>query len=72
MYCGDGYFGVQRLSVGVLEEAKVCSSWDAFVVRVDLYVHDLLVLGPCDGDGGGDSHFDSCVDGGQHSICLRV
>ncbi len=39
---------------------------------VQLDVDDLLVLGSCDRDGGGDPNFDRCVNGDQHSVCLRV
>ena len=35
-------------------------------------VDDLLVLGSGDRDIGGDPNFDRCVNGGQHSVCLRV
>ena len=48
----------------VLEEAQVCPAKNASVVRIQLDVDDLLVMGFCDCDGGGDSNFDWCVDGG--------
>ncbi len=37
-----------------------------------LDVDDLLVLGSCDRDGGGNPNFNRCVDGGQHCVFLGV
>ena len=41
-------------------------------MRVELYIYDLLVLGPGDCDVGGDSNFDRCINGGQHCVCLGI
>jgi hypothetical protein len=41
------------LSEGVLKKVHVGSSHDASVVRVELYVDDLLVMGAAYGEGGG-------------------
>ena len=35
-------------------------------------MNDLLVVGSLNGDCGGESHFDLCVDGGHHCVCLGV
>ena len=35
-------------------------------------VDNLLMMGSCDCDGGGDPNFNGRVDGGQHCICLWV
>ncbi len=58
--------------MGVLEEAQVCTSYYAFVVRVQMYVDNLLMVGSSDCDGGWDSNFNRCVNGGQHCVCLGV
>ena len=67
-----GHGGVHGLGEGVLEEGQVCPSKYAFVVGVQLYVGNLLVLGACDGDCGGESYFDGCVSRGQHCISLGI
>ena len=67
---GDG--GVHGLGEGVLEEGQVCPSKYASIVGVQLKVNKLLMVGACDGDCGGESYFDRCVDSGQHRICLGV
>ena len=53
---------------GVLEEVGVGSSHDAYDVRVESYVDDLLVVGAGYGDGGGKANFDRGVGGGEHGI----
>ncbi len=67
-----GHGGVHGLGEGVLEEGQVCSSEDTSVVGVYLYVGNLLVVGACDGDSGGEPDVDRCVNSGQHCICLGV
>ena len=61
---------MQGLGEEVLEEAQVSPSKYASIVGVQLDVDNLLMMGSCDCDGGGDLNFDGCVDGGQHCICL--
>ena len=70
MDCRHGDGGVHGLGEGVLEEGQVCPSEDAYVGGVHLYVNNLLMVGACDGDCGGEPDFDGCVDSGQHCICL--
>ncbi len=72
MQCGHGDGGVHGLGERALEEAQVCPPKYASVMGVQLDVYNLLVMGACDGDCGGESYFDRCVDGGQHRICLGV
>ena len=52
---------VHGLGEGVLEEGQVCSSEDASVVGIQLYVDNLLLVGACDGDCGRKPDFDRCV-----------
>ena len=72
MDCRHGDGGVHGLGEGVLEEAQVCPPKYASVVGVQFYVNNLLMVGACNGDCGGEPYFDRCVDGGQHRICLGV
>ena len=72
MDCRHGDGGVHGLGEGVLEEGQICPSKNAFVVGVHLYVDNLLIVGACDGDCGGESYFDRCVGSGQHRICLGM
>ena len=39
---------------------------------VELYVHDLLVMGANNKDSGGKSDFDQGVHGGYHGVCVWV
>ncbi len=55
-----------------MEEAQVCTSYYASSLRVRLYVNKLLMAGSSDCDGGGDSNFNRCVNGGRHCVCLGV
>jgi len=48
----------------VLEDERVCPTMYASVVRVQLDVDNLLVVGSRNGDGGRELDFDRCVDGG--------
>ncbi len=57
---------------GGLKEAQVCPSKYASIVGVQLHVNNVLMVGACNGDCGGEPYFDRCVDGGQHRICLGV
>ena len=60
--------------MGVLEETKVGTAEYAPDVWVYLNVNDLLMLGACYCDGGGESYFNWCVNGGQHCVgwgCAR-
>ena len=50
--------------MGVLEEARVPPPNNAFVVRVQLDVDKLLMVGSCNGNGGLDMYFNRCVNGG--------
>ncbi len=53
MYLWDGDCGVYDLNEGVPEKVGVGSVHDAFVVTVELYVGELLVVGAGYGNGGG-------------------
>jgi len=68
----DGDCGVHGLSKVVLEEVGVSSSHGSFVVGVELYVDDLLVVGAGYGDGGGEAEFHRGVDGGEYGIRMVV
>ncbi len=72
MHCGHGDGGVHGLGEGVLEVAKVCPPKYTSIVGGRLDVHNLLAMGACDGDCGGEPYFDRCVDGGKHRICLGM
>jgi hypothetical protein len=52
-FCGvnlwDGDRQVHGLCEGVLVEARVCSALDVYVVGVEPYVDNLLVVRACDG-----------------------
>ena len=50
MYLGDGDCRSRVLGQGVLEKACVCPAQDDAVVRAELYVHYLLVMGSSYGD----------------------
>ena len=39
---------------------------------IELYVHDLLMIGANYSDGGGKSDFDRGVHGGYHGVCVRA
>ncbi len=53
MHFRGGNCGVHGLSEGVLEEARICLFKYAYVVRVELNIDDVLMLGACNGDYGG-------------------
>ncbi len=72
MHCGHSDGGVNSLGEGVLKESQICPTKYASDMGVQLDVYILLVMRACDGDCGGESYFDRCVDGGQHRICLGV
>jgi hypothetical protein len=56
------------LSEGVLEEAGVGLSHNAYIMVVEMYVDDLLVVGASYGDGSGEADFDRGVCGGEHGV----
>ena len=64
----DGNCGFHGLCERILEEVDVGPSYNASVVRDELYVDDLLVVGAGYGDGSGKADFDRGVGGGEHDI----
>ena len=66
----DGDCGFHFLGEGVLEEACVCPVHDVAVMRVELYMGDLLMVGANDGDSRGESDFYRGVHGGYHGVCM--
>ena len=57
---------------GFLEKDCVCPAQDVAVVRVELCVDDLLVMGSNNDDSGGKMDFDRGVHCRYHGICVRV
>jgi len=53
-----------------LEEARICPSKYDCVVRVELNMDDLLMVGACNGDGGREPDFYRSVVGSKHGVCL--
>ena len=72
MHFRGGNCGVHGLSEGVLEEARICLFKYAYVVRVELNIDDVLMVGACNGDYDGEPDFNRCVDGIKHDVCLGV
>ena len=72
MHLGDGNHGVRGLGEGVLEEARICPSKYAFVVRVKADMNNLLAVKSCNGDGGRKLDFNRFVNYGKHCVCLGV
>ena len=72
MYFRDGNYGVHGLGEGGLEQARICPSKYASIVRVELDMDDLLMVGACNGNSGGEPYFNRCVDGSKHDECFGV
>jgi hypothetical protein len=60
------------LGEGFLEKVCICHAKDTAVVGVELYVHDLLVLGAGYGDSGGESDFSWGVHDGNHGVGVGI
>ena len=57
MYPRDGDCGVHGMGERIFEEVCVCPTKDAYIVKIELNVDDVLVVRASDGDCGGESGF---------------
>ena len=70
VYFRNGDCRVNVLGEKVLEEACVCPAQDIAVVGVEMYVHDVLVMGANYSDSGGKTDLYRGVHGGYHGVCV--
>ena len=64
----DGDCGVHGLGEGILEEVGAGPSHNAYVMGVELYVDDFLVVGVGYGDGSGEADLYRGVCGCKHGV----